>query len=197
MKSQNSPIMHWWCHRTWHQRKLFWVSFSFFFLKTAGTNSSFVARKLKINHLPSHHLLPRLLHGSIYYSKKRRLNFERLADVENGLCLCDTLQVEVDGIIKAAPHCMLKFLKSSLSFENTSNQIKSGKYGWRLFVHHPVSSSFVLILLPVSLSAHILGSTSTLHAYSKRMKKKEGKQLKRHCALVNLEHYNVDKAKVM
>lgn len=57
------------------------LSFLFlFFLKTAGTNSSFVARKLKINHLPSHHLLPRLLHGSIYYSKKRRLNFERLAE---------------------------------------------------------------------------------------------------------------------
>lgn len=36
MKSRNSPLLHWWCHRTWHQRKLFWVSFSFFFFEDSG-----------------------------------------------------------------------------------------------------------------------------------------------------------------
>lgn len=118
-------------------------------------------------------------------------------NVKNGLCLCDALQVEANGIIKAILHCAPKFLKSSPSFQNTSNQIKWGKQGWRLFVHHPVSASLVLILLPVSLSAHILGSASTLHAYSKGMEKKGGKQLKRHYTLANLEHYTVDKAKLM
>lgn len=44
---QKSLQMHWWCHHTWHQRHFFFECS--FFWKTAGTNSSFVAEKLKIN----------------------------------------------------------------------------------------------------------------------------------------------------
>lgn len=185
--------MHWWCHHTWHQSKLFWV---FFFLEDSRNKFRLCRTETKDQSFPAL-TIPSLVYYMGLYNIQQSADETLNAWLKNGLCLCDALQVQLDGIIKAIPHCVPKFLKSSPSFQNTSNQIKSGKQGWRLFVRHPVSASFVLILLPASLSAHILGSTSTLHAYSKRMEKKGGKQLKRHCALANLEHYTVDKAKLM
>lgn len=142
--------MHWWCHCLGHQREFLSFPF-FFFYKAVGINSSFVAQKLKISH---YHLSPSPPSFTIwvYIIFNKAPTKLWTTGGKKSRCTSATLcRWKWKASLKppAAPHAEVSQILA-LPFQNTSNQIKSGKQGWRFFEPHPVSASFVLIPLPVS-----------------------------------------------
>lgn len=116
--------MDWWCHCTLHQRELL-ILFCWLFFADGGTNFSFVAQKVKINHYHLSRSPPSFaIWVYIIFNKawtKLWTPDGKIGYASATLCRCKWM-----ASLKPPRTVCRSFSNPRPSFKNTSNQIKAG-----------------------------------------------------------------------